>query len=89
MNVIEIKNLHKTFHEKEALHHLSLTVRHGYIYGFPGPNGSGKITILSILPGLMDKDSGKVRVMGQDVESQDKENDNLEKIYLRNTGGAS
>ena len=73
MNIIEVENLQKTFQGKEVLRDLSLTVEQGNIYGFLGPNGSGKTTTLRILLGLLAKDDGRVRVMGQDVGLQDTE----------------
>ena len=70
MNIIEVENLQKTFHGKEVLRDLSLTVGRGDIYGFLGPNGSGKTTTLRILLGLLPKDGGRVKVMGQDIVLQ-------------------
>ena len=71
MNIIEVENLQKTFQGKEVLRDLSLTVGQGDIYGFLGPNGSGKTTTLRILLGLLSKDGGRVMVMGQDIDLQD------------------
>jgi len=71
MSIIEVENLQKTFHGKEVLRDLFLTVGRGDIYGFLGPNGSGKTTTLRILFGLLPKDGGRVRVMGQDIDRQD------------------
>lgn len=71
MNIIEVENLQKSFHGNEVLRDLSLTVGKGDIYGFLGPNGSGKTTTLRILLGLLSKDGGRVRVMGQNIDLQD------------------
>ena len=71
MNIIEVEKLQKTFHGNEVLRDLSLTVGRGDIYGFLGPNGSGKTTTLRILFGLLPKDGGRVKVMGQDIDRQD------------------
>ncbi len=73
MNIIEVEELQKSFQGNEVLHDLSLTVGKGDIYGFLGPNGSGKTTSLRIMLGLLKKDGGRVRVMGQDVGLRDKE----------------
>ncbi|HHD64281.1 MAG TPA: ABC transporter ATP-binding protein [Desulfobulbaceae bacterium] len=73
MNIIEVENLQKKFHGKEVLRDLSLTVGRGDIYGFLGPNGSGKTTTLRIMLGLLAKDGGRIMVMGQNVELQDPE----------------
>lgn len=73
MNTIEVENLQKNFHERQVLNNLSMTVSQGDIYGFLGPNGSGKTTTLRILLGLLPKDEGRITVMGQRVESQNRE----------------
>ncbi len=70
MNVIEVEHLKKSFHEKEVLRDFSMTVRKGDIFGFLGPNGSGKTTTLRILSGLTAADSGKVKILGFDVDMQ-------------------
>lgn len=68
MNVIEVENLKKSFHEKEVLRNLSMTVCKGDIFGFLGPNGSGKTTTLRILLGLLAADGGKVKVLDTEVD---------------------
>ena len=72
MNIIEVKNLQKKFHGKEVLRDLSITVDQGDIFGFLGPNGSGKTTTLRILLGLQEKDSGTIRVMGWEVDPRNR-----------------
>lgn len=69
MNIIEVKDLRKTFYEKEVLRDLSMTIRKGDIYGFLGPNGSGKTTTLRILLGLLPADGGEITILGKDVRS--------------------
>lgn len=63
MNVIEVKNLRKSFGRKEALKGISFSVAEGEIFGLLGPNGAGKTTTLEILEGLKDSDSGAVQVL--------------------------
>lgn len=65
MNAIEIKNLTKTFGEKQALAGLNMTVPAGSIYGFIGENGSGKSTTEKIICGLIHKTSGDVLLYGK------------------------
>jgi len=62
--VIETRDLRKAFDGKEVLKGVSLTVNTGDIYGFLGPNGSGKTTTLRILLGILQPDSGEVSVLG-------------------------
>src|SRR5436305_1614320 len=57
----------KRFGELTAVDHVDLTVAAGEIYGFLGPNGSGKTTFLRILCGLLRADDGSGRVLGHDV----------------------
>ena len=80
MDVILIDGLTKSFPSGwpglppvTALDGLSLSVHRGEIYGFLGPNGSGKTTTLKILMGLMRSTSGKAEVLGKpagDVEAR-------------------
>lgn len=66
MAVIEIKNLTKYFGKVQALNKVDLTVEEGEVYGFIGPNGAGKSTTLRIILGMLRKNGGDVRLMGQD-----------------------
>ncbi len=66
MKVIEIKSLKKSFDGKKVLKGTSMTVYHGDIYGFLGPNGSGKTTTLRVLLGILYPDGGKVAVLNMD-----------------------
>ena len=65
MNVVEIENVTKTFGEVKAVDRVSLNVPQGSIYGFIGPNGSGKTTTLRIIMNIFYPDSGTIRVFGQ------------------------
>jgi ABC-2 type transport system ATP-binding protein len=66
-HVIEVREMTKRFGELTAVDHVALTVRAGEIYGFLGPNGSGKTTFLRMLCGLLRADDGSGRVLGHDV----------------------
>jgi ABC-2 type transport system ATP-binding protein len=69
--VIEFRDVVKTFGKFRALDGLSLSVQEGELYGLLGPNGAGKTTAIRILTGLVRATSGRVRVLGhepQDVE---------------------
>ncbi|MEE4276799.1 MAG: ABC transporter ATP-binding protein [Thermoleophilia bacterium] len=62
---VELDGVVKTFGDVRALDGVSLTVPPGSIYGFLGPNGSGKTTTLRLLTGLARPTSGRVRVLGR------------------------
>lgn len=61
-NILEISHLHKSFGEIHAVNDLSFTVREGELFAFLGVNGAGKSTTISIICGLLEKDSGSVRI---------------------------
>src|SRR5207245_445151 len=66
-SIIEVRGMTKRFGELTAVDHVDLTVAAGEIYGFLGPNGSGKTTFLRMLCGLLRADDGSGRVLGHDV----------------------
>jgi ABC-type multidrug transport system ATPase subunit len=72
--VIEIEGLSKTYRRRRgrvrALDGLDLSVRAGGVFGFLGPNGSGKTTTVKILVTLLRQTSGIARVGGFDVQAQ-------------------
>jgi ABC-2 type transport system ATP-binding protein len=64
MSVIVIRGLTKAFERKPVLHEVSMTVNQGDIFGFLGPNGSGKTTTLRILLGILIPDRGEIAILG-------------------------
>ena len=64
--IIQTEGLTKVYGTQTAVNDLSLTVREGEIFGFLGPNGSGKTTTLLMLLGLTEPTSGWARVAGFD-----------------------
>src|SRR5436309_8460172 len=66
-SVIEVRGMTKRFGELTAVDHVDLTVATGEIYGFLGPNGSGKTTFLRMLCGLLRADDGSGTCLGHDV----------------------
>src|ERR1035441_5680100 len=64
---IDVHGLSKSFDGREVVHDLSMQVKRGTIYGFLGPNGSGKTTSIRMLCGLLTPDSGKGTCLGFDV----------------------
>src|ERR1043166_3676020 len=69
-HVIEVHGMTKRFGELTAVDHVDLTVRAGEIFGFLGPNGSGKTTFVRMLCGLLRADDGSGKVLGHDVISE-------------------
>src|SRR6202011_3772532 len=65
-NVIEARDLRKSYGRTRALDGLDLTVRTGEVHAFLGPNGAGKTTAIRILLGLLRKDGGEVSLLGAD-----------------------
>ncbi|MGX9728003.1 MAG: ABC transporter ATP-binding protein [Candidatus Electronema sp. VV] len=65
--VIEAEQLCRSFGPLMAVRDLDLQVAKGRIYGFLGPNGSGKTTAIRVLTGLLAPSSGTVRVLGLDL----------------------
>ena len=64
---IEVEGLSKSFGGREVVHDLSMQVRRGSIYGFLGPNGSGKTTTIRMLCGLLTPDKGRGTCLGYDI----------------------
>jgi ABC-2 type transport system ATP-binding protein len=66
-NAIEVINLTKTFDEFVAVNNVSFNVKKGEVFGFLGPNGSGKTTVIRMILGLLQPTFGTVNVLGYDV----------------------
>jgi ABC-2 type transport system ATP-binding protein len=64
---IEVSGLTKSFGDRVVVRDLSMQVRRGSIYGFLGPNGSGKTTTIRMLCGLLTPDSGTGTCLGFDI----------------------
>ncbi len=64
---IDVHGLSKSFEGREVVHDLSMQVKRGSIYGFLGPNGSGKTTTIRMLCGLLTPDSGEGTCLGYDI----------------------
>lgn len=67
MNVLEIKDLHKDFGDKEVLRGIHLEVPEHSIFGFIGANGAGKTTTMKAVLGLLQPDKGDIFVHGEKV----------------------
>jgi ABC-2 type transport system ATP-binding protein len=67
MNVIEIKNLTKTYGKARGISDISFNVEEGEIFGFIGPNGAGKSTTIRTLLSLIYPTSGRATIFGKDT----------------------
>jgi len=67
---IDVRGLTKSFGGREVVHDLSMQVKRGSIYGFLGPNGSGKTTTIRMLCGLLTPDSGEGTCLGYDIRRE-------------------
>lgn len=76
--IIKIKNLYKSYGKINAVNDLNLKVNQGQLYAFLGVNGAGKSTTISMISGILKKDSGEILICGKDIE---KEN-NIIKKYI-------
>jgi ABC-2 type transport system ATP-binding protein len=65
MSAIAIQNVSKRFGNHQAVNDVSLEVPEGSIYGFIGPNGSGKTTTIRMIMNILVPDSGTITVMGR------------------------
>jgi ABC-2 type transport system ATP-binding protein len=70
--MIEINNVSKSYNKNsvKAIDNLTLHVKQGEIFGFLGPNGAGKTTTIKLMTGLLNSDSGSVKIQGYDIKSQ-------------------
>ena len=67
---IEVEGLTKSFDGRKVVRNLSMRVKRGEIYGFLGPNGSGKTTTIRMLCGLLTPDEGRGTCLGYDIRTQ-------------------
>src|SRR3990167_7342684 len=70
---IDIHNLQKSFNGVPAVNGISLQVKKGEIYGFLGPNGSGKTTTIRMLCGLLVPDAVQGTCLGYNVLTQSRD----------------
>jgi multidrug/hemolysin transport system ATP-binding protein len=67
-NIIEVKNISKSFKDIKAVDDLSFAVQVGQLYAFLGVNGAGKSTTISMMCGQLEKDGGEVIINGVNLD---------------------
>ena len=67
---IDVHGLTKSFDGRKVVRDLSMQVKRGSIYGFLGPNGSGKTTTIRMLTGLLTPDEGEGTCLGYNIRTQ-------------------
>jgi ABC-2 type transport system ATP-binding protein len=83
MNILEVKNLTKTFADFTAVDDISFSLKEGEILGMLGPNGAGKTTTLQMILGVLSPTCGEIKYFGKDFESNREEI--LEKVNFSST----
>lgn len=73
MRVLEVKNLKKKLGKREIIKDITFSVEEGEVYGFLGPNGSGKTTTIRMIVGLIKQNEGTVEICGKDLERRREE----------------
>ena len=68
-HILEMRDIHKTFGEVEALHHVNFAVGRNEVVGLLGDNGAGKSTLIKIITGYHHPDKGEVYINGQRVDN--------------------
>ena len=71
MEILELKNIKKSFKKKEILHGIDLQIRSSEVFGLLGPNGAGKTTLFSLISGLEMTTSGKIFLDENDITFKD------------------
>ena len=79
-NVIEVKNLVKSFGNKSAIKNATFNIKKGETFGFLGPSGSGKTTTIKILTAQLKHTSGEVQVFGKPLKHL------KDPLYMRRIG---
>jgi ABC-2 type transport system ATP-binding protein len=73
VNAIQTNGLTRSFANLKAVDRLTLEIPRGTVFGFLGPNGSGKTTTIRLLLGLLDADDGSAQILGFDTRAQSHE----------------
>jgi len=85
MDVIEVKNLRKTYGRTIAVENISFVVHEGEIFGMVGPNGAGKTTAIECIEGLRRPDHGTISVLGLNSQTDSRRLRSITGIQLQNS----
>lgn len=72
--ILELSGVSKKYGKTEVVHHISMSLYPGHIYGLIGPNGAGKTTIMKMIAGLTDSSGGEIRAFGRSMYDADSRN---------------
>ena len=79
--VIDVRGVTKKFGDRTVVNHIAMQVRPGEIYGFLGPNGSGKTTFLRMLCGLLKPDGGEGSCLGLDFRTRSRRDQKARRLH--------
>ena len=82
--IVKIENLHKSFKDVKAVDDISFCVKEGELFAFLGVNGAGKSTTINIISGILQKDSGKALICGEDLDKNKKKKKSNIGIVFKN-----
>ena len=87
MEILQIKNIEKSFGDKKIINDVSFSIKSGKIVGLLGKNGSGKTTIIKMINDLLTIDKGQILIDGQEISEKTKAIVSYlpERTYLDNT----
>lgn len=68
--VLEVNNVSKSLNKRPIVKNINIQVNEGEIFGFLGPNGAGKTTTIKMMVGLIKPNSGTVKIMGKDIQTE-------------------
>lgn len=66
--VLEVRNVTKLYKKNRGIEDISFDIFRGDVYGFLGPNGSGKTTMMKVITGLAHKSKGKIKIFDHDID---------------------
>src|SRR5690606_18919557 len=67
--ILQVKNLSKSFGENKVLDNISFQLRQGEVHALMGENGAGKSTFMNILAGLLQPDEGSIELNGKRLDA--------------------